>query len=155
MTAPPKPTGRVLALFFCQSVNWMNVCVLKKVQRNTWDIISASVPKKKKNDKSLKFKRSVFVLQLPWIDTPSVISAFHFEHKLDSLGRDLVKQVSPLRKYTLHCCLRVTQGLAEIPRLLDLLLVIICSKAEKMWLLPFWRNWHIEIFFQQIEANWN
>lgn len=140
-----------LPYFFARSVNWMNVCVLKKVQEYC---ISIST-QENKNEESLKFKRSVFVLLLPWIDTPCVISAFHFEHKLDSLGRDLFKQVSPLRKFTLRCCLRVTQGLAEISRLLDLLLVIICSKAEKMWLLPFWRNWHIEIFFQQIEENWN
>ena len=66
-----------------------------------------------KNEESLKFERSVFVLQLPWVDTPCVISAFHFEHKLDSLGRDLFKQLSPLTKFTLHCCLRVTEGLAD------------------------------------------
>lgn len=131
----------------------MNVCVLKKVQRNAWDIVSASVPKKTKMIKALNSRG--LSLFCNCLGLTLHLSFLHFTLNINLTVWAVFKQVSPLRKYTLHCCLRVTQELAEIPRLLDLLLVIICSKAEKIWLLPFWGNWHIEIFFQQIEENWN
>lgn len=113
MTAPPKPTGRVLSLFFCQ-VSYLNECLYTKESPEKYKGYCISIStQENQNEENPKFERSVFALQLPWVDTPCVISAFHFENKLDSLGRDLFKQVSPLRKFTLHCCLSVIEGLAD------------------------------------------